>query len=156
MMCADFGNLERDTVHGEYAGEKNTITINEAYLDQVLSGEYQIANLINTIGHEMEHYEQNSSGIDYDNMSTERQQAVDNESKKSIDAYKNYAKLSKDDVRFLHYYLAPYLKENEMPNGYKSLEDFYSDVSYASYNTILSEQDARKEGVNFSLSIVIY
>lgn len=148
-----FAELEKYT-HAQYCNE-NFIEVNESFLDDVLVRKTaRIGDLINTLGHEMEHYDQNSHLIEYDKMSVEEQSDIDSESKKSVDAYKNYFKLREEDVKVLHDLLSPYLKDNEIPKGYSSLDDYYADVSFASYSTILSESDARKEGASFSVSVL--
>lgn len=148
-----FAELEKYT-HAQYCNE-NFIEVNESFLDDVLVRKTaRIGDLINTLGHEMEHYDQNSHLIEYDKMSVEEQSDIDSESKKSVDAYKNYFKLREEDVKVLHDLLSPYLKDNEIPKGYNSLDDYYADVSFASYSTILSESDARKEGASFSVSVL--
>lgn len=100
----------------------------------------------------MTHYHQNSNVREYEKASPEEQREFDEEVKDSIFAYKNYLKLGKDDAEALHTLIAPYANRDEAPKGYESMEEFYEDISFASYYTIQSEKEAREGGVDFAMN----
>lgn len=136
-----------------YDRNKNSVVFNEKFLERVLSRRYNMATLISSIGHEMTHYFQNSKMLEYDALSAEEQQLVELRMKNLIDSYKNHVKLDKKDIKMLHKLLAPYLGENELPGGYVNLEDFYYDISFASYYTALFEKEARDGAFEFALKV---
>ena len=102
-----FKILGDEFTNGYYLKMKNDIVINETYLDKILNKSKLLSNLIDTIGHEMTHYHQNSNMIEYDNASIEMQHATDEKIRSSIDSYKNYFYLDKEEVKALHDLLAP-------------------------------------------------
>lgn len=150
----EFEQIDPDTC-GQYQ-KTNKITVNESYLDLILAKkDKSIVDLINTIGHEMEHYEQNSRLNDYDKMTAKQQATVDEKSKKIIDSYKNYFKLNEADVETLCRVLAPYrLKDYKSDKDFTPPAAFCALASFSSYYSISSEIDARKEGVAFSLDLM--
>ncbi len=154
VPSVEFGKLD-PTICAFYHND-NYVKINEVFLDNVHSKNgASISDLINTIGHEMEHYEQNSKLMDYDSMTAEEQSVVDKKSKTIVDAYKNYFKLNKEDVETLCRMLAPYrLRSYTSDKNFTPPAEFCATISYSSYYTILSEIDARKEGVAFSLDLM--
>lgn len=148
----EFCELE-DWIGGQYSRYKNSIQINEKTIDRILSKEYSFFRLLVIIGHEMEHYRQNSDMLEYDKMSPEQQVLANENSREYIKSFKNYFRLKEDDVEIFHKLFAPHLQKDEIPQGYETLESFYQDVSMSSYFTITAEKNARKEGYYFSLRL---
>lgn len=72
----------------QYKVKQNQLIISKEYLKEILRKKFLFFHLINAIGHEMEHYEQNSIVQEYDNMSAEEQQGVDEKLKKIISSQK--------------------------------------------------------------------
>lgn len=150
-----FADIKNNGTLGRYNTENNMVTISNKFLDKILSHDEHISNLIEVIGHEMKHYAQNSELISYNELPAKKQERIKENAKASIYALKNYYKLNEQDVKKLHNLLAPYLDEAEIPEGYSNQEDFYKDISYVSYHTILSEKEARDEGKEFANSILL-
>lgn len=150
-----FADIENDGTLGRYNTENNMVIISNKFLDKILSHDEHISNLIEVIGHEMKHYAQNSELISFNELPTKKQERIKENAKASIYALKNYYRLREQDVKKLHDLLAPYLDEAEIPEGYSNQEDFYKDISYVSYHTILSEKEARDEGKEFANSILL-
>lgn len=145
--------LIRDAL-AEYDNINNQINVSINYLEDILNKNvYSLRDLYSTIGHEMMHYYQNAVSIEYEKLSPQQQISIDEGLKQTIFAYKNYYKYNEIEIEVLHDLLAPFLKEKEKPIGYRTLEDYYKDISYASYFSIRSEQEARESGYDFSLSI---
>lgn len=150
-----FADIENDGTLGRYNTENNMVIISNKFLDKILSHDEHISNLIEVIGHEMKHYAQNSELISFNELPTKKQERIKENARNSVYSYKNYFKLERKDVQILHKLLAPYLKLDEIPEGYSNQENFYEDISYVSYYTILSEKEARDEGKEFANSILL-
>lgn len=166
-----FGTLNED-VDGEYDLDKNSVTINIDSLKNIFNDQasaekasgHSIFELINTIGHEMEHYEQNSKRIDYDNLTAEEQQKVDQKSFETIQSVKQYFTINEESMKKLDSLLFPYVDRESIENRDKIYEkytntkkgldpqsekDFYNFITYAAYYTILVEKEARDEGLEY-------
>lgn len=150
-----FADIENDGTLGRYNTENNMVIISNKFLDKILSHDEHISNLIEVIGHEMKHYAQNSELISFNELPTKKQERIKENARNSVYSYKNYFKLERKDVQILHKLLAPYLKLDEITEGYSNQENFYEDISYVSYYTILSEKEARDEGKEFANSILL-
>lgn len=155
MPSVEFEDVEEDGTLGYYNRKKNTVAISNKFLDKILSYDEHISKLFDAIGHEMQHYAQNSELISFNELPAKKQERIKENARNSVYSYKNYFKLERKDVQILHKLLAPYLKLDEILEGYSNQEDFYKDISYASYHTILSEKEAREEGKNFANSILL-
>lgn len=145
----------RDLKHGfaYYTSAKNCIVIDKGLVNKVESGDKSIVLLIETIGHEMMHYSQNSNLYEYEKMSIREQRQVDEQLKESVDAYMNYHRLTKEDLKVLKAISAPFVGEDIVPEGYKTQEEYFEEISSATYFTLKSELEAREEGVDFALSL---
>ena len=104
-----------DSSFAQYINELNTIEMDEDYLNTIRLGIRNLSELFDTTGHEMEHYHQHDSVIQYDKLSADEQGKINERIKQSIEAFKKYFRLSKDDVRWLHMILVPYLKLDVLP-----------------------------------------
>lgn len=140
-------------IKGQYQSGDNRVIINEEFLDSILSkgeDDFNLEDLIGTIGHEMTHYHQNSNFVEYETLSADEQQKIDKGLKESIDAFKNYFYLDRNGIKTLTDLIVPYRGGFNVSE--ERLDEFYDVASYASYYTVLSEKEAREEGVDFALS----
>lgn len=145
---------------GNYDNNNNIIGISKKSVTDVVEASksekniFYLMDLIYTVGHEMRHYGQNSSSVEFDTLPKEQREKITKGDKSIIKSMREYFSPSASDISELNMLVAPYLKNDVMPEGYKTKQDYYADVQQSMYYSISCEKDARDAGYQFACDIL--
>ena len=145
---------------GNYDSDNNIVGISKKSVIDVVKASksdkniFYLMDLIYTVGHEMRHYGQNSSSVEFDTLPKEQKDKITKEDKSIIKSMREYFRPSASDISELNMLVAPYFKGDVMPLGYKSKQDYYTDVQQSMYYSISCEKDARDAGYQFACDIL--
>ncbi len=136
------------TTLASYFNGKNEIAVSPNYVNIILSGNKDIIDLIKTIGHEVEHYEQYSKVLDYNRASPDKQAEFDAHSLEIIKSHENDIELDIFQVREL-IRLIDSNAFNELEAKSDTMQEL-KNIAYSTYYTRIIEKEANEEGIAFA------
>ena len=150
-----------DNTLGDFTRADEIVRINTTTIEEIMKNGQtgqeglNIFDLVDTIGHELEHARQFLKVKEFDKLSAEEQRSISYAAKKTVEEYKKYYTLNEPSIEAIGRVLRPDLfLDDGMFSNRDFLKKFCEDLSFAHYYTLYSEKEARSAGARFEKSIL--
>ena len=131
---------------GKYSKEENAIQINKSLIDDVCSGKTDIMEIVDVVGHEMEHYKQNSIELMFDALTAEQQKEISGKVRTEVCLNKKDLVFTDEEIKTIIDLAASNNFKTDLHKQYNNIDEYYDDVSEGAYLSQASERESRISG----------
>ena len=129
----------------------NTICIGENSIQEILIGKLSVFELVDSIGHEMRHYEQNAYIRLFKQMSPEEQKQIPKEVMNLISKYLKSSKLTEKEIKLLR---DKFYQNSNIPDSYDNEKSYLCALDLGAYASLITEKEARESGFELVNEII--